>query len=82
MHYGVPGMKWGVRKARRKLNKASRLKEKASKERVCQKELKRYGLYHPDVIDEANRKKKKLDIKFDTQIEWIELNTKNIFIRT
>mgnify|MGYP003206656971 CR=1 FL=1 len=58
MHYGVKGMKWGVRKARRKLNKASRLKEKASKERAYQKQLKRYGLYRPDVIDEANRKKR------------------------
>lgn len=59
MHYGVPGMKWGVRKARRKLKKASRLKQKASEERAYQKELKRYGMVHPDVVDLATRKKKR-----------------------
>ena len=58
-HYGIPGMKWGVRKARRKLKKASRLKQKASEERAYQKELKRYGMVHPDVVDLANETKEK-----------------------
>ena len=59
MHYGVKGMRWGVRKARRKLKKASRLKQKASEEREYQKELKRYGMVHPDVVDLANEEKEK-----------------------
>ena len=59
MHHGVPGMKWGVRKARRKIKKASRLKKKASEERAYQKELKRYGIVHPDVVDLANEKKER-----------------------
>lgn len=30
MHYGIPGMKWGVRKAKRKIRKAKRLQSYAN----------------------------------------------------
>ena len=60
MHHGIKGMKWGVRRARRKIKKASRLKKKASEERAYQKELKRYGIVHPDVVDLANEEKERM----------------------
>jgi len=53
MHYGVPGMKWGVRKANRKIRKAKRLQGRANDEKAYRKELKRYGIDHPDVVERA-----------------------------
>lgn len=59
MHYGIPGMKWGVRRAKRKIKKAKRLQGRANDERAYQKELKRYGIVHPDVVDLANETKER-----------------------
>lgn len=53
MHYGVPGMKWGVRRAKRKVRKAKRLQGRANDEKAYRKELKRYGIDHPDVVEKA-----------------------------
>lgn len=53
MHYGIPGMKWGVRKAKRKIRKAKRLQSYANDEKAYRKELKRYGIDHPDVVAKA-----------------------------
>ena len=53
MHYGVPGMKWGIRKAKRKIRKAKRLQSYANDEKTYRKELKKYGIDHPDVVEKA-----------------------------
>ena len=53
MHHGIKGMKWGVRKAKRKVRKAQRLQGRANDEKAYRKELKRYGIDHPDVVAKA-----------------------------
>ena len=53
MHYGVKGMRWGVRRAKRKIRKAKRLQRYANDEKAYRKELKRYGIDHPDVVARA-----------------------------
>lgn len=42
-HYGVKGMKWGVRRDMRKLNKASRAKDKAKRQSEIDAARKRLG---------------------------------------
>lgn len=46
-------MKWGVRRAKRKIRKAKRLQSYANDEKAYRKELKRYGIDHPDVVAKA-----------------------------
>lgn len=53
MHHGIKGMKWGVRKAKRKVRKAKHLQGYANDEKAYRKELKRYGIDHPDVVERA-----------------------------
>lgn len=53
MHHGVKGMRWGVRRAKRKIRKAKRLQGYANMKKAYQKELKRYGIDHPDVVEKA-----------------------------
>ena len=46
-------MRWGVRRAKRKVRKAKRLQGYANDEKAYRKELKRYGIDHPDVVAKA-----------------------------
>lgn len=46
-------MKWGVRRAKRKIRKAKRLQGYSNDEKAYRKELKRYGTDHPDVVAKA-----------------------------
>lgn len=68
MHYGVIGMKWGVRRARRKMDRADRLTRKAMKyDLESAKALKKSDKIHAEKADGAAKRPIKKAAKYEVK---------------
>ena len=75
MHYGVLGMKWGVRRARKASNKASKLFKKKNKSSLEKTKIQKKGCDFL-VANDISRK----DIGFSSDMNEVYILDKNLKI--